>query len=126
MSSKDAMLLHAVGERDTSALENGETTFQVQFEWPLCTNYPHTTSVIPDSTHKRAPARWAKYLDNEDNFLIQFKEEEKLGWAEIRRLFAGRFPERASSSLQVHYWRELKDPHDGLGRAVMRWMRDVT
>ncbi|RSL60117.1 hypothetical protein CEP51_013819 [Fusarium floridanum] len=117
MSSKDAMFLHAVGERDTSALgslsptpsharsipfeasvvlaqfqewplenvsmkrvtENGKTTFQFQFEWPLCTDHPHTTSVIPDSTHKRAPARWAKYSDNGDNFLIQLKEEEKLG-----------------------------------------------
>ncbi|KAF9772508.1 hypothetical protein IL306_009782 [Fusarium sp. DS 682] len=97
--------------------ENGKSTFQFQFEWPLCTNHPHATGVIPDSTRsvatkkttKRAPARRAKYSDEEDNFLIQLKEEEQLGWAEIRRRFAQRFPERGGSSLQVHYCTKLKD-----------------
>ncbi|KAH7129685.1 hypothetical protein B0J13DRAFT_452591 [Dactylonectria estremocensis] len=97
--------------------ENGKTTFQFQFEWPLCTNHPHATSVIPDSTRsiatkkrtKRAPAKRAKYSDDEDNFLIQLKEEEQLGWAEIRRRFAQRFPERGGSGLQVHYCTKLKD-----------------
>ncbi|KAH7160555.1 hypothetical protein B0J13DRAFT_644316 [Dactylonectria estremocensis] len=28
--------------------ENDKTTFQFQFEWPLCTNHPRATSVIPD------------------------------------------------------------------------------
>ncbi|KAJ4182640.1 hypothetical protein NW767_013785 [Fusarium falciforme] len=96
--------------------ENGKSTFQFQFEWPLCTDHPHATSVIPDSTRsvatrkttKRAPARRAKYSDDEDNFLIQLKEEEKLGWAEIRQRFAQRFPERGGSSLQVHYCTKLK------------------
>ncbi|UPL00878.1 hypothetical protein LCI18_011812 [Fusarium solani-melongenae] len=96
--------------------ENGKTTFQFQFEWPLCTDHPHVTSVIPDSTRsfttrktaKRAPARRAKYSDDEDNFLIQLKEEENLGWAEIRQRFAQRFPERGGSSLQVHYCTKLK------------------
>ncbi|RSL83475.1 hypothetical protein CEP52_016706 [Fusarium oligoseptatum] len=36
------------------------------------------------------------------------KEEEKLGWAEIRQRFAQRFPERGGSSLQVHYCTKLK------------------
>ncbi|PNP78604.1 hypothetical protein FNYG_07950 [Fusarium nygamai] len=97
--------------------ENGKTTFQFQFEWPLCTNYSHATSVIPDSTRsvsmkkttKRAPARRSKYSDDEDNFLIQLKEEEQLGWAEIRRRFVQRFPERGGSGLQVHYCTKLKD-----------------
>ncbi|PCD23151.1 hypothetical protein AU210_014674 [Fusarium oxysporum f. sp. radicis-cucumerinum] len=97
--------------------ENGKTTFQFQFEWPLCTNYSHATSVIPDSTRsvsmkkttKRAPARRSKYSNDEDNFLIQLKEEEQLGWAEIRRRFAQRFPERGGSGLQVHYCTKLKD-----------------
>ncbi|KAH7153749.1 hypothetical protein DER46DRAFT_510325 [Fusarium sp. MPI-SDFR-AT-0072] len=97
-------------------IENGKTTFQFQFEWPLCANHPHATSVNPHSTHsaatkkttKRAPARRAKYSDDEDNFLIQLKEEEHLGWAEIRRRFAQRFPERGGSSLQVHYCTKLK------------------
>ncbi|RKK68440.1 hypothetical protein BFJ69_g13598 [Fusarium oxysporum] len=96
--------------------ENGKTTFQFQFEWPLCANHPHATSVSPHSTRsvatkkttKRAPARRAKYSDDEDNFLIQLKEEEQLGWAEIRRRFAQRFPERGGSSLQVHYCTKLK------------------
>ncbi|WAO96062.1 Hypothetical protein NCS54_01372300 [Fusarium falciforme] len=96
--------------------ENGKTTFQFQFEWPLCTNHQHATSVIPDSarsvatkrTTKRAPAKRGKYSDDEDNFLIQLKEEEQLRWAEIRRRFAQRFPERGSSSLQVHYCTKLK------------------
>ncbi|EXL40443.1 hypothetical protein FOCG_17065 [Fusarium oxysporum f. sp. radicis-lycopersici 26381] len=97
--------------------ENGKTTFQFQFEWPLCTNYPHATSMTPDSTcsvatkkpTKRAPAARAKYSDDEDNFLIQLKEEEQLGWAEIRRRFAQRFPKRSGSGLQVHYCTKLKD-----------------
>ncbi|KAM6516696.1 hypothetical protein FALCPG4_014870 [Fusarium falciforme] len=96
--------------------EDGKTTFQFQFEWPLCTDHPHATSVIHDSTRsvatrkttKRAPARRAKYSDDEDSFLIQLKEEEKLGWAEIRQRFAQRFPERGGSSLQVHYCTKLK------------------
>ncbi|KAF4452883.1 hypothetical protein F53441_4355 [Fusarium austroafricanum] len=98
-------------------IENGKTTFQFQFEWPLCANHPHATSVSPNSTHsvatkkttKRAPARQAKYSGDEDNFLIQLKEEEQLGWAEIRRRFAQRFPERGGSGLQVHYCTKLKD-----------------
>ncbi|KAL3587728.1 hypothetical protein FPOAC2_13627 [Fusarium poae] len=97
--------------------ENGKTTFQFQFDWPLCTNHPHATSVIPDLTRsattkkttKRAPARRAKYSDDEDNFLMQLKEEKQLGWAEIRRRFAQRFPERGGLSLQVHYCTKLKD-----------------
>ncbi|KAF9776963.1 hypothetical protein IL306_004781 [Fusarium sp. DS 682] len=97
--------------------ENGKTTFQFQFEWPLCTNHPHATSVSPDSTRsvatkpttKRAPAKREKYSDDEDNFLIQLKEEEQLRWAEIRRRFAQRFPERGGSGLQVHYCTKLKD-----------------
>ncbi|KAG7432006.1 hypothetical protein Forpi1262_v007062 [Fusarium oxysporum f. sp. raphani] len=97
--------------------ENRKTTFQFQFEWPLCTNHSHATSVIPDSTRsvsmkattKRAPARRSKYSDHEDNFLIQLKEEEQLGWSEIRRRFAQRFPERGSSGLQVHYCTKLKN-----------------
>jgi hypothetical protein len=96
--------------------ENGKTTFQFQFEWPLCTDHPQATSVIPNSTRsvatrkttKRAPARRAKYSDDEDKFLIQLKEEEQLGWAEIRQRFAQRFPERGGSSLQVHYCTKLK------------------
>ncbi|KAM5360365.1 hypothetical protein ACJA88_014858 [Fusarium oxysporum] len=97
--------------------ENGKTTFQFQFEWPFCTDHRHATSVIPDSTTrsaatrkttKRAPARREKYSDDEDNFLIKLKEEEKLGWAEIRQRFAQRFPERGGSSLQVHYCTKLK------------------
>ncbi|EXL40104.1 hypothetical protein FOCG_17358 [Fusarium oxysporum f. sp. radicis-lycopersici 26381] len=97
--------------------ENGKTTFQFQFEWPLCPNHPHATSVSPDSTRsvaakkatKRAPVRGAKYTDAEDNFLIQLKEEEQLGWVEIRRRFAERFPKRGGSGLQVHYCTKLKD-----------------
>ncbi|CAI6099002.1 unnamed protein product [Clonostachys chloroleuca] len=91
-------------------IENGKTTFQFQFEWPLCANHPHATSVNPDSTHSAATkARRAKYSDDEDNFLIQLKEEEQLGWVEIRRRFAQRFPERGNSGLQVHYCTKLKD-----------------
>ncbi|KAH7110977.1 hypothetical protein B0J13DRAFT_591074 [Dactylonectria estremocensis] len=97
--------------------ENGKTTFQFQFEWPLCTNHPHATSVIPGSTRsvatkkttKRAPAKREKYSDDEDIFLIQLKEEEQLRWAEIRRRFAQRFPERGGSGLQVHYCMKLED-----------------
>ncbi|KAH7142259.1 hypothetical protein DER46DRAFT_630897 [Fusarium sp. MPI-SDFR-AT-0072] len=130
---------YSLRERDTSALgvaflaqfqewqlknvsmkritENGQTTFQFQFERPLCTNHPQAAGVSPDSTRsvaakkttKRAPVRGAKYSDDEDNFLIQLKEEEQLGWAEIRRRFAQRFPERGGSGLQVHYCTKLKD-----------------
>ncbi|KAH7183768.1 hypothetical protein BKA60DRAFT_671613 [Fusarium oxysporum] len=97
--------------------ENGKTTFQFQFEWSLCTNHPHTTSATPDLTRlvatrkttKRAPVRRAKYPDDEDNFLIQLKEKEQLGWAEIHRRFTQRFPERGGSGLQVHYCTKLKD-----------------
>jgi hypothetical protein len=97
--------------------ENGQTTFQVQFEWPLCANHPQAASMSPDSTRsvavkktaKRAPVRGAKYSDDEDNFLIQLKEEEQLRWVEIRRRFAQRFPERGGSGLQVHYCTKLKD-----------------
>ncbi|KAJ3469702.1 hypothetical protein MRS44_003767 [Fusarium solani] len=97
--------------------ENGKTTFQFQFEWPLFTNHVHVNDEISDSTHsvttrktrRRAPARRAKYSDDEDNFLIQLKEEEQLEWAEIRRRFAKRFPERGGSGLQVHYCTKLKN-----------------
>ncbi|KAL6406256.1 uncharacterized protein AUP68_10426 [Ilyonectria robusta] len=41
--------------------------------------------------------------------VIQLKEEKQLGWAEIRRRFAQRFPERGGSGLQVHYSMKLKD-----------------
>ncbi|TXC09224.1 hypothetical protein FocTR4_00006122 [Fusarium oxysporum f. sp. cubense] len=96
--------------------ENGKTTFQFQFNWPLCTNHPNATVMTPDSTRlvatrkttKRASVGRAKYSDDEDSFLIQLKEEEQLGWAEIRRRFAQRFPERGGSSLQVHYCTKLK------------------
>ncbi|PCD20272.1 hypothetical protein AU210_016684 [Fusarium oxysporum f. sp. radicis-cucumerinum] len=98
-------------------IENGQTTFQFQFEWPLCANHPQAASVSPDSTRsvaakkttKRALVRGAKYSEDEDNFLIQLKEEEQLGWVEIRRRFAQRFPERGGSGLQVHYCTKLKD-----------------
>ncbi|KAF5696960.1 hypothetical protein FGLOB1_13130 [Fusarium globosum] len=97
--------------------ENGKTTFQFQFEWPLCTNHPHATSASPDSarsvptrkTTKQALARRVRYSDNEDNFLIQLKAVEQLGWAEIRQRFAQRFPGRGGSGLQVHYCTKLKD-----------------
>ncbi|KAK7571638.1 hypothetical protein V3481_018849 [Fusarium oxysporum f. sp. vasinfectum] len=97
--------------------ENGKTTFQFQFEWPLCTNHPHATSISPDSarsvptrkTTKQALARRVRYSDDEDNFLMQLTEEEQLGWVEIRRRFAQRFPERGGSGLQVHYCTKLKD-----------------
>ncbi|KAH7207376.1 hypothetical protein DER44DRAFT_697508, partial [Fusarium oxysporum] len=97
--------------------ENGQTTFQFQFEWPLCANHPQAAGVSPDSsrsvaakkTTKRAPVRGAKYSDDEDNFLIQLKEEEQLGWVEIRRRFSQRFPKRGGSGLQVHYCTKLKD-----------------
>ncbi|EGU89167.1 hypothetical protein FOPG_18546 [Fusarium oxysporum f. sp. conglutinans race 2 54008] len=97
--------------------ENGKTTFQFQFEWPLCANHPHAAIMSPNSTRavaakkttKRAPVRGAKYSDDEDNFLIQLKEEEQLGWVEIRRRFAQRFPGRGGSGLQVHYCTKLKD-----------------
>ncbi|EEU33810.1 uncharacterized protein NECHADRAFT_89122 [Fusarium vanettenii 77-13-4] len=96
--------------------ENGKTTFQFQFDWPLCTNHPTVAGMMPDSTRsvatrettKRAPVGRAKYSDDEDSFLIQLKEEEQLGWAEIRRRFAQRFPERGGLSLQVHYCTKLK------------------
>jgi hypothetical protein len=96
--------------------EDGRTTFQFQFEWPLCPNHPQATSVILDSIRsvatrkqtKRAPARRPKYSDDEDNFLIQQKEGEQLGWAEIRRRFAQRYSERGVSGLQVHYYTKLK------------------
>ncbi|KAJ4176805.1 hypothetical protein NW767_015330, partial [Fusarium falciforme] len=97
--------------------EGDKTTFQLQFEWPLYTNHPQATSAIPDSIPsvttkkqtKRAPARRAKYTDDEDNFLVQLKGEEQLEWAEIRRRFAQRFSERGLSGLQAHYCTKLKD-----------------
>ncbi|KAF5700099.1 hypothetical protein FMUND_14469 [Fusarium mundagurra] len=97
--------------------ENGKTTFQFQFEWPLCTNHPHATSASPDSARsvptrtatKQALARRVRYSDDEDNFLIQLKEVEQLGWSEIRQRFAQRFPGRGGSGLQVHYCTKLKD-----------------
>ncbi|CZR35900.1 uncharacterized protein FPRO_03840 [Fusarium proliferatum ET1] len=97
--------------------ENGKTTFQFQFEWPLCANHPHATSMNPDSarsvltrkTTKQDLARRVRYSDDEDNFLIQLKEVEQLGWAEIRQRFAQRFPGRGGSGLQVHYCTKLKD-----------------
>lgn len=97
--------------------ENGNMTFQFQFEWPHFTNHLHANDVISNSTRsvttrktwKRASATRTKYSDDEDRFLIQLKEEEQLGWAEIRRCFADRFPERVSSGLQVHYCTKLKN-----------------
>ncbi|KAJ4176560.1 hypothetical protein NW767_015408 [Fusarium falciforme] len=95
--------------------EDGRTTFQFQFEWPLCPNHPQATTMILDSIRsvatrkqtKRAPARRPKYSDDEDNFLIRLREGKQLGWAEIRRRFAQRYSERGVSGLQVHYYTKL-------------------
>ena len=66
--------------------EDGKTTFQFQFEWPLCANHPHAVSASPDSTRliagrekaMQAPVRGAKYSDDKSNFLIKLKEDEQL------------------------------------------------
>lgn len=52
----------------------------------------------------RAPVRGAKYSDDENNFLIKLKEDEQLGWMEIRRRFLNVSPDdvaRACKSITV-------------------------
>lgn len=56
---------------------------------------------------KRAPSRPGRhstFSQEDDELLIQLKEEDKLPWAEI----AEYFPERSNGSLQVHYCTKLK------------------
>ncbi|KAH7113137.1 hypothetical protein B0J13DRAFT_590765 [Dactylonectria estremocensis] len=72
---------HSLRERDTSALGLLSPT-------PSHARSVPSEAIATKKTTKRTPARRAKYSDEEDNFLIQLKEEEQIRWAEIRRRFA--------------------------------------
>ncbi|CZR43875.1 uncharacterized protein FPRO_13683 [Fusarium proliferatum ET1] len=55
-----------------------------------------TGSVIANQSPKRAPVRWAKYSDDDDDFPIELQEEEQLGWVKIRGRFAQRSQDDAA------------------------------
>ncbi|KAL6406242.1 hypothetical protein AUP68_10412 [Ilyonectria robusta] len=98
--------------------ENGQTTFQLQFEWTPCTKHGHASSTVRDridlrstrttSRAKRASAARAKYTPHEDDLLIKLKGREMLAWPEIHRRFSEAHPGRSVESLQVHYSTKLK------------------
>ncbi|OAF61263.1 hypothetical protein VC83_01966 [Pseudogymnoascus destructans] len=51
------------------------------------------------------PGRHSTYSEDDDELLIQLKEDDKLPWDEI----AEYFPERTKGTLQVHYCTKLKN-----------------
>ncbi|KAL7755859.1 hypothetical protein ACKLNR_014386 [Fusarium oxysporum f. sp. zingiberi] len=100
-------------------IENGKTTFQLQFDLTPCTKHGHASSTarnqvdLPStrtrSRAKRASAPRAEYAPQEDDFLIELKEgREVLVWPEIHQRFSEAYPRRSVESLQVHYSTKLK------------------
>ncbi|KAI5465104.1 hypothetical protein BGZ63DRAFT_169798 [Mariannaea sp. PMI_226] len=85
--------------------QHGKTTFQIQFDWTLCTEHGQVGKA------KRTSAPKAKYTPQEDALLIKLKRSrEKLTWPEIHQRFNEAFPEgdRSQGCLQVRYSTKLK------------------
>ncbi|KAH6866156.1 hypothetical protein B0T10DRAFT_74951 [Thelonectria olida] len=100
-------------------MENGRTTFQLQFDWTPCTEREHASS--PDRScadspsrrtvrrAKRASATRVRYTTAEDGLLIKLKEDDRLAWPEIHQRFSETYPGRSVESLQVHYSTKIKN-----------------
>lgn len=58
---------------------------------------------------QQVPSRKSLPMSMEENcLLVSLREEQKLAWEEVARLFAKRFPGRSQGSLQVYWSTRLK------------------
>lgn len=119
-----------VAEFEEWALENvllkrimvgGVATFQLQFDWKLCSAH---CDIKPENPPKRTPrganhpasqtkqrrdnGMQRKFSSVEDDLIIRLKEEFRLTWAEIHQRHIQRYPGRSKGSLQVRYCTRLK------------------
>ena len=103
-------------------LVNGVATFQLQFDWNVCTEHGNSSIVTsnrpPMKRGKRTVCRSkgstarARFSSKEDRLLKSLKEgEEDLSWAQIHQRYKEAFPaqSRSRGALQVRYCTQLKD-----------------
>jgi len=92
-------------------------TFQLQFDWSLCTTHCGLKSEkhkrVQRGANRSAPQRrrsgaQGKFTSDEDDLIIHLKEELRLSWAEIHRRHITKYPGRSKGSLQVRYCTKLK------------------
>ncbi|KJZ69837.1 hypothetical protein HIM_10765 [Hirsutella minnesotensis 3608] len=97
---------------------NGVATFQLQFDWDLCTIHGQTTRAMSRRANKpvegvaahakRSNGTRGRFTQQEDKLLIRLKEELQLPWLEIHQRFTDRFAGRSKEALQVRYCTKLK------------------
>ncbi|CAM1508766.1 Fc.00g056140.m01.CDS01 [Cosmosporella sp. VM-42] len=99
--------------------ENGVATFQLQFNWNLCTkghagsfdqNRGDTPTTKVKDKPKRTSLKRSSFTPEEDAYIIKLKEgSEKLAWSEIHQRFSDRHQRRSIGTLQVYYSTKLKN-----------------
>ncbi|TWU70856.1 hypothetical protein ED733_000647 [Metarhizium rileyi] len=96
-------------------LFNGRATFQLQFDWDICTKHGRETYQGPGRGHKlhkgttggvkRGFSARTRFTQEEDRLLIKSIEELELSWAEIHSRFINKFAgrsKRGSSGALLH------------------------
>ncbi|UNI14792.1 hypothetical protein JDV02_001388 [Purpureocillium takamizusanense] len=125
-TENDADDVSKVAEFEEWALENvllkrimvdGVATFQLQFDWNLCTTHCGLKAKNPKQAqrgaNRSAPQRRNStiqgiFTSDEDDSIIRLKEELQLPWTEIHRRHTEQYPGRSKGSLQVRYCTKLR------------------
>lgn len=97
---------------------SGVATYQLQFDWDLCTIHGQIARAIsyrankPDegvAVHaKRSNGTRGRFTQQEDKLLIRLQEELQLSLLEMHQQFIDRFAGRSKEAIQVRYCTKLK------------------
>ncbi|KAK4074612.1 hypothetical protein Purlil1_12941 [Purpureocillium lilacinum] len=130
-TENDADDVSKVAEFEEWPLENallkrimvdGMATFQLQFDWNLCTTHcglkPKRNKKVQRGANHSAPqtrnsSRQSKFTSDEDDLIIRLKEELQLSWTEIYRRHKEQYPGRSKGSLQVRHAAGTTGPSSG-------------
>ncbi|XWX00796.1 hypothetical protein V2A60_008817 [Cordyceps javanica] len=98
---------------------DGKATFVFQFDWDLCTKHGQAAREPCKRPKQQSKAKpivknngRRRFTALEDRWLVTWKEEQGLSWAEIHSHFCAKFEERSKEALQVRYCTRLKQRDD--------------
>ncbi|KAM5365752.1 hypothetical protein ACJZ2D_010821 [Fusarium nematophilum] len=108
--------------------EQGTTTFQLQFTWDP---HGHKKRASEDRAEAKRHGRIGRcrntnrrFTADEDERLIELKENHGLSWGVIHRRFVEDFPWRSRTALQVHYSTKLGNRGSRAGGSGQRRRRN--
>ncbi|KAJ3499716.1 hypothetical protein NLG97_g121 [Lecanicillium saksenae] len=98
---------------------DGKATFHFQFDWDLCAEHGQAARKPRKQPKQQGQAKPGvkntgrrRFTALEDRWLVTWKEQQGLCWAEIHSHFCDKFEERSKEALQVRYCTRLKQRDD--------------